>query len=71
MNKKGLSKYELCISLANDKSLSEIKSLSRKFLLNNIMKNFDIFHDEIGDILSPDDILTITRMPPGKILRVS
>ncbi|MDJ1244432.1 protein cII, partial [Escherichia coli] len=22
-------------------------------------------------ILSPDDILTITRMPPGRILRVS
>jgi len=71
MNKKGLSKYELCISLANEKKLAEIKSLSRKFLLNNIMKNFDIFHDEIGDILSPDDILTITRMPPGRILRVS
>ncbi|HAG7277349.1 TPA: protein cII, partial [Escherichia coli] len=32
---------------------------------------FDIFHDEIGEILSPDDILTITRMPPGRILRVS
>jgi hypothetical protein len=35
------------------------------------MKNFDIFHDEIGDITLSDDILTITRMPPGKILRVS
>ena len=71
INKKGLSKYELCISLANEKPLAEIKSLSRKFLLKNIMKNFDIFHDEIGEILSPDDILTITRMPPGRILRVS
>ncbi|HAH0126127.1 TPA: protein cII, partial [Escherichia coli] len=71
MQKKGLSKYELCVSLANEKSLAEIKSLSRKFLLNNIMKNFKIFHNEIGEILSPDDILTITRMPPGKILRFS
>ncbi|MEL8970320.1 protein cII, partial [Escherichia coli] len=71
MQKKGLSKYELCVSLANEKSLAEIKSLSRKFLLNNIMKNFKIFHNEIGETLSPDDILTITRMPPGKILRFS
>lgn len=70
-NKNRLSKFDLCILLASKKNLSEIKILSRRFLLNNVMKNFKIFHEEIGEILSPDDILTITRMPPGKILRVS
>jgi len=70
LEKNKTSKYDLCVILSQAKSLAEIKKLSRNYLLTTIKKNFSIFNSEVGEKISPDDILTITRMPPGVISRL-
>ncbi|MBS0882178.1 MmcB family DNA repair protein [Pantoea sp. JGM49] len=62
-----LSKYELCLTLSSQKSLKFIRDTSRKSLLKYSENRFKVFKSEIGNKISSDDILTITRMPSDKI----
>ncbi|HDL8275294.1 TPA: sce7726 family protein, partial [Yersinia enterocolitica] len=66
-NKKIKSKHELCESLARNKSLNEIRVISRKKLLEKLKPSFSLFIRELGIVVNPDDILTLTRMPSEKL----
>lgn len=66
-SKGKLSKYELCLILSSQKSLVFIRDTSRKSLFNYSENRFRLFKSEVGNKISSDDILTITRMPSEKI----
>ncbi|WP_245838999.1 sce7726 family protein [Yersinia kristensenii] len=61
------SKYELCLSACLYNSFDEIKSLSRSNLKRKISDSFSTFYNELGDIITPDDILTLTRTSSGTL----
>ncbi|HDL7646289.1 TPA: sce7726 family protein [Yersinia enterocolitica] len=67
-DKKIRSKYELCLSVSVCNPLDKIKKLSRIKLKEKIIDNFSIFNSELGKVITPDDILTLTRVSSGEIL---
>ncbi len=61
-DKKIKSKHELCEMLSNQKSLDEIRVISRKDVYKKIAIPFGMFLKEVGEKIHSDDILTLTRM---------
>ncbi|KDA93299.1 sce7726 family protein [Pantoea agglomerans] len=61
-NNKIKSKHELCEILANQKTLDEIRIISRTDAFQKIAIPFGIFLKEVGERIHSDDILTLTRM---------
>lgn len=70
-SKPNSSKYDLCLSLALENDLESIRKLSRQHLMKYSHERFRIFKTEIGEKITPDDILTITRMPSGELSRIT
>ncbi|WP_145482146.1 sce7726 family protein [Yersinia aldovae] len=63
------SKHELCELFIKNNNLDSVKNISRKHLWEKLKCNFDIFYNELGVRVNPDDILTLTRMPSGDLSR--
>ncbi|AVX36651.1 sce7726 family protein [Yersinia massiliensis] len=61
------SKHELCELFIKNNDLETVKNISRKHLREKLKCNFDIFYNELGLRINPDDILTLTRMPSGNL----
>lgn len=66
-DKSAQSKYELCLSVCLYNSFDQIKSLSRSSLNKKISESFSTFYNELGAIITPDDVLTLTRTSSGSI----
>lgn len=65
------SKQELCEHISNSKSLSEIRTLSRKYLDDRYLQLTNMLRGETLEEINPDDILTITRMPPDSLIKIA
>ncbi|EJC6393895.1 sce7726 family protein [Serratia sp. SRS-8-S-2018] len=63
VDKRVKSKHELCEALALQKSLDDIRKISREDVFKKIVIPYKLFLAEMGKIIHSDDILTLTRMP--------
>ncbi|WP_220771250.1 sce7726 family protein, partial [Shewanella sp. MBTL60-007] len=70
-NKELRSKHQLCEFLAKTKTLDQLRQYSRSSLNERYKHISKIFRSELGNTISSDDILTITRMPPSNLVRKS
>ncbi|KIS45568.1 sce7726 family protein [Kosakonia radicincitans] len=70
-NFNGKSKFELCELVAKYYKLEEIRSFARYSLQQMISDRYSIFISELGQAISPDDLLTISRMASGVLSKRS
>ncbi|HDI3227700.1 TPA: sce7726 family protein [Vibrio cholerae] len=61
------SKHELCVKASRLLSLEDIRKLSRQDMMNRYLRSNEILKKELGEVITSDDILTLTRMPPDHL----
>ncbi|MER0058452.1 sce7726 family protein [Pectobacterium polaris] len=64
------SKFELCLDISKHRKTDEIRLISREKLKESLENRYSLFLSEVGEIITPDDMLTLTRMPSGRISRL-
>ncbi|EPC7290611.1 TPA: sce7726 family protein [Vibrio vulnificus] len=62
------SKHELCVKASKLLSLDEIRKLSRQDMMGRYLLSNEILKKELGEVVTSDDILTLTRMPPDNLV---
>jgi|SRR5471030_437000 len=67
-NKKARSKHDLCEVLSTEKTLDQVRDISRKDLLLKITEPYKAFLNELGKKIHSDDILILTRMPSRELI---
>ncbi|MDG0798632.1 sce7726 family protein [Pectobacterium punjabense] len=70
INKNIKSKFELCLDISKRHKTDEIRLISREKLKESLENRYSLFLSEVGEIITPDDMLTLTRMPSGRISRL-
>lgn len=63
----GLTKGEICETLAKSMPLDTARSISRENLYKKLKPNFDTFNKERGQAMNSDDLWILSRMPPSKL----
>lgn len=63
-------KYSLCEHISKENTCEYIKSISRKLMRENIHSTYAQFLEDIGNIITADDIYQLSRAP-AKNIRIS
>lgn len=68
-DKKIRSKHALCRQIAKQYTVEQLRQISREKLHNKYLAGTQILKNEAGEIISADDIQTISRPPPSPLVR--